>query len=271
MSGDNWLLPVPAWLSDTTTTATPLCGQPTPFSAVTKPLVSVSDCEFPDVIPRLVCTEAPRDPLAALPQSPVSSSPLLPAPPSLPAPLPKSYHPTTIPISKESLPTCIEGDNCALGRPTSLHSPLDLLAHTSPSHIIRLLGGSAANACAAWRAQRAIAPAHNAVYALLHDTGIRLERRKRLASRETPEHKKAVRAARNRERSQALRRHHKRRLSLLDSATNALNAHCRALRALVHQLVHMHATPDTLERALAQVPGEELRVFLNSEDKLQLE
>lgn len=250
---DEWFLSPPNWLPDCAITPTG-----------TKPLVSVS--EYPDGIARLVPAELPRDPLAALPQSPVSRSPS-PTKPEVSTSV--SIRRSTTFSAPRVIPTCMDGDICSLSRPRILRAPLDYLATAPLPRAAALLGGSAAHASSAWIAQRSFAPARDALTALLHDGGIRLERRKRLSSGVAPDFKREVRAQRNRERSHALRRHHKRRLALLDEASAALQVHNRALRVLAKTIIKLFGRPQLLQKALSSIRGDEVGKFMDADDDVE--
>lgn len=296
MNCDSWSAHVPLWATDESLSSSSvfasICGKHFPgtdVGASTVPSALVSISEYPDAIPRLRA-DAPRDPLAALPQSPVSTEPATPpslthAPETIPtqpqltrshrhasASAPTSTPTKTPPVrararpSSVLVPTCVHGDRCALPLVpcgTSLRAPLDLLAGSTSERASGLVGGTLERAVRAWRAQRGNASARDAVAALIMDGGIRLERRKRLGSRVDPDQKKVVRAQRNRERSQALRRHAKRRLWLLDEATDALECHCRALGALARALATLSGRQDELQAAIGDA-GVELAQFMAS-------
>lgn len=160
----------------------------------------------------------------------------------------------------------MDGDKCSLSRPRILRAPLDYLATAPQTRVAALLGGSAAHACSAWVAQRSVAPARDALNALLNDGGIRLERRKRLNAGVAADFKREVRAQRNRERSHALRRHHKRRLALIDEASAALQTHNRALRVLSKTIIRLFGRPQLLQNAINSIQGDDVSKFMEAEE-----
>lgn len=82
-----------------------------------------------------------------------------------------------------------------------------------------------------------------------------------MSARIPPEERTAIRAQRNRERSQALRRHQKRRFALLEEASGVLETENCAMRALVFAVVHLRGG-DVLRRGLEGYVGGELLEFL---------
>lgn len=82
------------------------------------------------------------------------------------------------------------------------------------------------------------------VHQILNDRGVKIKRRKRMGPEVPAIEKKEIRAQRNRERSQALRRHHKKRLSDLEEAGEQMRVYNSATRALINcVLEHESALP----------------------------
>lgn len=71
----------------------------------------------------------------------------------------------------------------------------------------------------------------------LNGRAIKLQRRKRMGAEVPPSEKKAIRAQRNRERSQALRKYHKNRMINLEEADRALTVYNSATRSLINCLL----------------------------------
>lgn len=240
---ESWL--ISAW---------PPTETPTSALCTTNPLVSVS--EYPEAIGRVLPSELLCDPLAVLPQSPVSAER-----PALRMAEPNCTQPT---------PTCVKGDMCTLSshevivgeRVAGFNITLEGVATIPISRVPNLFTGSAVRVSTFWHACRRTAAVRNAVAALLNDGGIRLERRKRMGICVAAEHKRAVRAQRNRERSHALRRHHKRRLALLERATAALHIQNTALRALALVAAKLAGRTQALADAMRTVGGTELVAYL---------
>lgn len=71
---------------------------------------------------------------------------------------------------------------------------------------------------------------------LVSRRGVKMKRRKRIGANLSAIEKKEIRAQRNRERSQALRRHQKQRLLDLESITEELKTYNKALKSLINCL-----------------------------------
>lgn len=72
------------------------------------------------------------------------------------------------------------------------------------------------------------------VYHLLKDRGVKIKRRKRMGPEVPAFEKKEIRAQRNRERSQSLRKHHKQRLMDLEGAGEQMRVYNSATRSLIN-------------------------------------
>eukprot|EP00178_Gracilaria_changii_P024639 TRINITY_DN743_c0_g4_i2.p1 TRINITY_DN743_c0_g4~~TRINITY_DN743_c0_g4_i2.p1 ORF type:complete len:587 (+),score=55.16 TRINITY_DN743_c0_g4_i2:3348-5108(+) len=72
---------------------------------------------------------------------------------------------------------------------------------------------------------------------LLREKSVRFERRKRMGPEISAIEKKAIRAQRNRERSQALRRYHKQRMRALEVVSGQLKLNNAVARSLIHCLL----------------------------------
>lgn len=98
---------------------------------------------------------------------------------------------------------------------------------------------------------------------LLSDRGIRLKRRKRMGAEVPATEKKAIRAQRNRERSQALRRHHKHRLGSLEGACQELEVENGAARSMIQCLLEQEGGEQLLQQyVISSERGQELAQFL---------
>ncbi len=245
--------------------------------------LNVSDLSHADkeAIHRFMTADLFRDPLQHIPQSPVtaeipffvsrsstgSNASLRDAPAHLP--------PLLLP------PTCMEGDMCELSKhPVSYHDSVrsrtaghgfgrisyQLLNGREPMEVVNLFRCPSSDPFSRlahfWKICCETSTIRKHVMRLLDDGGIRLERRKRMATRIPPEEKKAIRAQRNRERSQALRRHQKRRLALLEEANRHLAVENGAIKAMVLAVAYMSHDDGFLRRSLRNYAGKALLDFL---------
>lgn len=99
---------------------------------------------------------------------------------------------------------------------------------------------------------------------LVSHRGVKMKRRKRMGPNISAIEKKEIRAQRNRERSQALRRHQKQRLLDLESITEELKTYNKALKSLINCLLEREvALPKLNEFFASEECSELLLSFMN--------
>lgn len=116
-----------------------------------------------------------------------------------------------------------------------------------------------------WRKYRPILHANaEKAQTLVNRRGVKMKRRKRMGANLSAIEKKEIRAQRNRERSQALRRHQKQRLLDLENVTEELKTYNKAMKSLINCLLEHEAALPKLNHYLTYHNcSEQLLSFLN--------
>lgn len=233
-----------------------------------------------DAIERIMSDDSFTDPVAYLPQSPVTVEV-----PFLGVRLAKTKNgiviESTDPPPLQLPPTCMDGDMCELSKfPTNYDDSfsticavqgfeqvsVQALSGTSVGEVIQIFTRPPVDTYTRistfWKLHVDNRTVRERVEKLLDDGGIRLERRKRMGAKIAPEEKKAIRAQRNRERSQALRRHHKRRLALLEEANKHLQVENGAIKAMILALIYLGGGSFSLHKLLCDLGNGEVAQFL---------
>lgn len=100
---------------------------------------------------------------------------------------------------------------------------------------------------------------------ILNDRGVKIKRRKRMGPEVPAIEKKEIRAQRNRERSQALRKHNKQRLGSLERAVEKLRSYNSATRSLVNTVLEHEAALPLLQSYFTENEcSENLLAFLSN-------